>query len=454
MLKCATLHSHTGNACHIHIKPGAAVPDNNLSDDFGTRMSRYHDKDTLWWRPEPKPSTRTESNQIIRWSDRNTGVSGWNPRLRTLDHTSTLRSFENGVFWDPERLEPGVHRDRLVSWKEYGNIGGSFSVVEKKTIAEQIALVNTILYRGQMAITGYQETQVPPLADPTLPTEALRARGTTAISRVLPNDPNAGLATFLGELREGLPSPPALATYRAQTQDLLKKQGGEYLNVVFGWQPMLKDLRKFAHSYKKSTKTLEQFLKGSGKKIRRRYHYPEEKHATVYSGIQVRTGSAVTGYTLMRGDVSDETTVNRWFSGAFRYHVPGGNSALDRMKAYESAVNHLLGTRITPEVLWNLTPWSWMLDWFGNTGDLMKNISLLGQDGMAMQYGYMMEHVETKRTITSSFSGQPLKTVIHYSSKRRVAASPYGFETTLSSLSSKQWAVLIALGISRGDRSQ
>jgi hypothetical protein len=121
---------------------------------------------------------------------------------------------------------------------------------------------------------------------------------------------------------------------------------------------------------------------------------------------------------------------------------------LDKYERYAAEADRLLGVDLTPEVLWNLSPWSWMLDWFGDFGDVMTNISNLGHDGTVMQYGYLIERKNIQQTWTATFNGQPLRTEVSYLTKQRMPASPYGFGVKFEELSSKQLAILAALGLS------
>lgn len=273
--------------------------------------------------------------------------------------------------------------------------------------------------------------------------------GSTAISRILPNNPNANLSQFLGEMRERLPSPPLLSIYKDRTDNLVQNAGGEYLNLEFGWKPIADDLVGFAKQIKRAETTLEQFLKDSGKRVRRHYQFPDERETLIYNNVTYTTGSAVTGYAFVTGNASILVTTKRWLDAAFVYHVPGGSSALEKWREYSAKADRLLGVDLTPELVYNLTPWTWMLDWFGNLGDVMTNISNLGQDSMVMQYAYIMEHKTFHCTYTSEFNGQPLRTERFYETKRRHPASPYGFGVTEADLSLSQQAILVALGMSK-----
>lgn len=279
--------------------------------------------------------------------------------------------------------------------------------------------------------------------------------GATAISRVLPTNPNSSLSTALGELKkDGLPSIPG-SSMRDQT-DLARKAGNEFLNVEFGWLPLVSDVRKFADSVKRSRSIIDQYKRDSDRKIRRRYVAPPIETTTVLYGTAQGSGTLFYPRSTYTRVVSERL----WFSGAFRYHVPVGDDFYSRLRRYESYSHRLFDTRLTPELLWNLAPWSWAVDWFTNTGDVLHNISTLGADGLVMQYGYVMRHAYIDEVVNGIYSGTlDGKPVSGYGAKRilsevkqRRGANPYGFGVTFSSLSAIQMAVLAALGLTRGQR--
>lgn len=98
------------------------------------------------------------------------------------------------------------------------------------------------------------------------------------------------------------------------------------------------------------------------------------------------------------------------------------------------------------------------MDWFGNVGDIMANISNLGSDALAMQYGYIMnEHVNV-HTMSATYvdyvygAGHPCNLEHVTKHARRLQASPYGFNVSFSGLTARQDAIVVALGISRSHR--
>lgn len=349
-------------------------------------------------------------------------------------------------------------------WKHLGgsrrNVGGAFKL-KKYTVSVDPAFRNNTSnarkFKGYCYCTGINNGDpFPPLnyvSDGTLFTQ-----GTTAISRCLPTNPSSNFATFTGELFGGIPRFIGSSLFRDQVKELRKMPGDEYLNIQFGWLPLVSDLRKFGSAVKNHKKILDQYIADSDRKIKRRYVYPPTLTQSSATGTGI-FGPAV-GYVQMTGQAT-ESRINEsktWFEGAFRYHIPVSSSGKANFATYESYANKLFGTRITPEVVWNLAPWSWMADWFGNAGDVMKNISALGSDGLAMQYGYMMHsnsarlHVSASATSSGSLGSSPGSVASQvtktWETKQRVPASPYGFGLLDADLTSQQKAVILALGIS------
>jgi hypothetical protein len=246
----------------------------------------------------------------------------------------------------------------------------------------------------------------------------------------------------------------------------LKKPGpgsasSEFLNWEFGIRPLISDYQKFAKAYKDRSKILKQLQRDSGRKVRRRYTFPTEKETLVEElPSTYRPFPALVTYLYAGTGKTTRTTVttrNRWFSGAYTYYLPKSDSAFDKFLRYEAEANKLLGTRVTPEVLWNLAPWSWAVDWLANTGDVLHNLDAFSRDGLVLLYGYMMEHSVCE--VTYEYSGNFVvdgKSVPrHYSmtygyeTKVRRKATPYGFGLSEVSFNPTQKAIIAALGINR-----
>jgi hypothetical protein len=129
-----------------------------------------------------------------------------------------------------------------------------------------------------------------------------------------------------------------------------------------------------------------------------------------------------------------------------------------RMIRGEQVANQLLGSRITPETLWNLTPWSWLVDWVFNIGDVLSNLSAFSNDGLVMRRGYVMRHENLTHDYTltgirfmNGYNPGMIYQRFSTETKIRRSASPYGFSASWPDFSPRQLAILAALGITRGN---
>jgi len=291
------------------------------------------------------------------------------------------------------------------------------------------------------------------------------SKGATAIARTAPTNPVAGAAQFIGELREGLPSVPGRNLIGHKGPSSL---GDEYLNGVFGIQPLVNDLRKFGEAARTADKVVAQLKRDSGRLIRRRYTFPTERYVTgptVQStswygspGLRLATPNAFATYPG-KLTYTREETYEYWFSGAFTYLYTDGDRAVDKMSAAAQRLNRLYGIRPSVDTLWELTPWSWAADWFANAGDVAHNIAAFSNDSLVMRWGYVMctytirdTYLMEGVTLKGGPPGPHSQTFVT-KVKKRVKATPYGFGLDPAvAFSARQWAILTALGLSKGGR--
>lgn len=380
---------------------------------------------------------------------------------RTTSYDETQVTVSEGHQWPPRSGAPK------------GDIGGAFSTtrsyVESNNGPSLLLKGNdNIGFTGEPKATewyhGVVGAAVPagsPFPTPSpMSNSDMNIRGATAVSRCKPTNSAADLGTFLGELlKDGLPSFTTSQSWSKRTQ-AAQAAGDDYLNVQFGWQPLLNDVNKFVQLVDTSYSALQQVRRDEGRLVRRRYQFPTE--TTVTETLVQNNGVApslsnkfvnVASATLLR---RTEVIRDVWFSGAFRYFLPAslkGESALEELRA-TAELN--FGLAITPEVLWNIAPWSWMVDWFSNTGDVISNISDSQRYGLIMPYGYLMVHTIAKNTFTlkgatfvNSSKGSVASSSFITETKQRSKANPFGFGITDSSLTSGQVSILAALGLSR-----
>lgn len=316
-----------------------------------------------------------------------------------------------------------------------------------------------VLYPG----SGTWPPPFPPTNESSSST--LNSLGATAIARCKPTSSPVSLASALGELyKDGLPSLPILSSLKDKVKSLLGKSSDEFLNAEFGWRPLVSDVSKFINAVRHANLLLEQYERDAGRVVRRTYTFPEQ-----VTRSELAAGSASVKYVpghfqlantavAPRGTFArmSETIRRQWFSGAFTYYLPTGYDSRSVVSRFGLIADQIYGLELTPEVIWNLAPWSWAADWFGNFGDVISNVSDVMSDSLVLRYGYMMEHTlstytwtfqQTSGLRTGSSVGSPITMVT--STKKRLGANPYGFGVSWSGLSPEQIAILAALGISR-----
>jgi len=293
----------------------------------------------------------------------------------------------------------------------------------------------------------------------------LEPMGTHAIAQCKPTNNVANLATDLSEIATaGLPSLTGAALWKEKT-NLAKGSGSEFLNSEFGWKPLVSDVRDASYAAANAHRLLAAYERNSGKIVRRRYDFPEEKtELDEVVGPSDGFSFAIQDFNLLdfskSKPVLHKTTKSyrkTWFSGAFTYHLPIGYNSRNRLVSAAAKAGPLLGIELTPETVWNASPWTWAVDWFSNAGDVISNLSDWAVDGLVLKWGYIMEH--TYQEVTYSLDRpcrfKPFGTCFaspvtaYIETKRREKATPFGFEVTWNGLSPRQLAISAALGITR-----
>lgn len=312
---------------------------------------------------------------------------------------------------------------------------------------------------------------------PSLEKGSLETFAQQAYSRVAPTAVVFDASRFLGELREGLPR-LGLSLLKDRAE-FFKNLGGDYLNVTFGWIPFLGDLKNAATALYKATEQLA----FNGKRVHRTYGRPPEvingvlngpRNVTFLNGTSVPAGFLPSGFPVpakirdrptpfAQGSASglfNQTVFTksyrreRWFEGEFTSFYPLNFDPTN----YFSRLNVLVNTQWTPSTLWELAPWSWLVDWELRIGDSIRANEIRANDLLVMHYGYAMEKTTYNagflaRSPSYNFGTTGPKEVGGLATtvlKRRIRANPYGFRVGgTSGLSPSQLAILAALGLTK-----
>lgn len=300
-------------------------------------------------------------------------------------------------------------------------------------------------------------------------------------NRARPTRPVANLVRSLGELlKDGLPNQPgtqlAEALRRARVyaeakaagrtprgdprRGVARSLGSEYLNYDFGWRPMVDDAQKLLEAQTNIQRRIDAWRRSNGNTMRRRLSLLNDITTTSTRMGSDNVGAFIGGvgaFGTWRGNAQRIITEQRsvWFAAGFRVRLPSSNQEPRNMAVIRAG---LLGAIPTPADAWALMPWSWMVDWFGNIGDVLENIFDPLQFSYAASYACIMQRTESKTMVQVSASQvDPSVTSAHVSvgaesgtiTKYRSAASPYGFGVTFDGMTASQAATAAALGISR-----
>jgi len=329
-----------------------------------------------------------------------------------------------------------------------------------------------------LPVKGKQQQMVPQFPDLSSSRSQLEVKGTIAVAACAPTNQIAQTASAVGELLQDVPHLPGIELWKSRLHavEAFAAGGTEFLNVVFGILPTVSDMTTFYKAVHKVDKAVDQFIRDSGRTVRRSFYFPTERTETdeelvgdyspIGSTVAYNDYYAAPSYCFPVYKTRRHRIVERdvWFNGAFTYHLPewyDTNSRKDRM----ALTAKLLGAQPDLTTLWQLAPWSWAVDWISDAGAFVKNLQSLISYGTVMRYGYVMETTTVTDTYyagsvvrgpnpdySAGFS-PPYPAVIpitlRTTTKKRIQANPFGFGLSWDGLSTIQQAIVAALGISR-----
>jgi hypothetical protein len=305
-----------------------------------------------------------------------------------------------------------------------------------------------------------------------------------------PDKKDASLAVTLIELLRGdIPSVianfrKAALKYRASDtrayerrseyrkhKDVANYFGGEYLNIVFGWSPLISDLVGLL----KVLITIDRMVYSETNRRQRQWTGPHTETISVdTTTFGSRLSNSVTDlqFDIQSGDssllsigsVQRRTTVTL----AEDYRLSSRYSSIAKPDSVSNGfveraeeILARLGLVDDPTLVWELVPWSWLVDWAINLGNSLSNAHTYGitPGRHAIDYAYVTTKlVETQKAEFSPFNLS--STVRSFSplrdrglsicvAKTRARATPFGFGTQLASLNAGQFAILVALGMAQ-----
>ena len=337
---------------------------------------------------------------------------------------------------------------------KYSNVGGDFGV-EIYRVSHGWIPVGRLTYSPTSTGGYYGLARIEANAISSISRLDGYAYGATAYNRMKPAKPEMSLINSVFELKD---LPRQILNLKNIFQEKFVDLPSTWVAQQFGWNPFFADVVKVVTTQMGMEKRLKQLLRDNGKPVRRKIILADSSADP--SSTTVTTGEAwgMLGCGCKVGTPRfTQTTRNIdrvWASAQFRYWLPSGPRDIVWTRKMKEA---LWGLSLTPGQIYQAIPWSWLVDWFTNCGDVYDNLSNGVAERLAADYFYVMR--TSGKTITNEcdfqagWASAPQKfSGVAYSErlvKTRLVGDPFGFATSQNSLTGMQLSILGALGMSR-----
>jgi hypothetical protein len=253
----------------------------------------------------------------------------------------------------------------------------------------------------------------------------------------------------------------------------IRASSKSHLAIQFGWLPLISSIRQFLALYQTVNARIEQLLRDDGKNVTRRRTYVDPSKSRLSIVRSFGQSDNLFGMPLayppinppfMDTNFSVTTSVTAtqriWAVGTYMYNLPKGPHDL----AYINRLaRRLADFRLTIGQVYDLVPWSWLVDWFSSVGDIIHSVDPgVGENGAYSQF-FLMGERKTSIEVNVSFltrlaqSGDPylLRLTCQHELKKkvRVPTGPFDFLPDDGQfLDPRQLTILGALGISKFPR--
>lgn len=446
-----------------------------VSQDWGVQPLRTVSRSQYGWRSAGEQKASREALAAIQkgatWSDTTSVIAA-------LDRVE--RSMSSPLIRDPSNL-PVHNRDYVESVSDGSPSVGTLGDRNKTPV-----WTITSLHKSDISRT------------PALPTESeIRTRGGDQLRASRPAAPSSNLFQWFGELRQfgDLTSVPTDIPKSVWERPGIRgeierfRRGGQaagsaHLAGQFGWLPFVGELFNVLGAIGESERILDQYLRDSGKLVKRSRsdtlvadavtvnHGTSGTNAIGSWGSSTFSGLGVQGSVLsMKGYGNSnyrfryQTTISRKLvqrSGAlWEYFAADPDRVLGKLRRRAQESKAILGDPLLSlSTLWELAPWSWLADWRFDFGSLLSFQESVATDSLAARRSYTIleedvqvhTRVEPWYSTKGSWVYQQTTPGNGFASRRtqiRRAGSPYDMGINWSGFSTQQWFILGALGLTK-----
>lgn len=256
---------------------------------------------------------------------------------------------------------------------------------------------------------------------------------------------------------------------RLRDQQIPKRLSDSFVEANFGWRPFVNDVTKVVDTTIFYNQILNGNIEKNGKWQQRRFLEDDQITQTVLfeqttQGLNTQTWTSPSlgsfaNYARIK--IYREEFTRIWYDGKFRYYYPEyvkiPPSQLGALVRVQRALR-MYGLRVSPTLLWKVTPWTWLADWLGGFGSNIQMVEDQLSGNVLAEYMYLMR--ETFARIRYSLAlrfndgiSTSLSAIREVRVRRREGQqSNFGFSANPAGLNSMQVAILAALGIGRMSR--
>lgn len=204
----------------------------------------------------------------------------------------------------------------------------------------------------------------------TNPLPVIAGNGTFATAARAASNPSkahVSIPVILAELRD-LPK-----LVQIGGRSILNKLGSGYLSYSFGWRPLYNDVMgmlNFASELERRKKNLVSLRRKGGLKAR----YTGRAKGNETDVVITRTHTTLeSGLTTVTGVRTVASQRRRWATMRWVPTLPAfvlrDDSAMEKLFRRQ-----ILGIHSSQQLsnVWEALPWSWLIDYFGNVGDILE----------------------------------------------------------------------------------
>jgi len=311
-----------------------------------------------------------------------------------------------------------------------GNVNG-VNLFTKRTRTTRYPLLNGQLFTqdGVLAheFVGFPIGDKPVPFDPTAHWGGVTALDLNNFAWAIlagtnPNVPHVSVPTIIGELKD-LPS-----LIKVRGDGFLKKVAQSHLSWRWALRPMLSDLRKlcnFARAFDNRLKEL--YSLRDGRVMKRRCHLDNSTVRTVNeTNHWFHSGYGV----LLQGPFQRFYTKRVWGTAQWKLAPDSVLPQLgfDPLKKLAAGLSLGITNHEMLAAAWELAPWSWLVDWFSNIGDVIaatnNSVELNWQKICVMRHMTQVTDAKVDRAISTPWVTLDSDYVLRYERKERYPCTP------------------------------